>query len=311
MTDTADVTRILSDTQAPTPSVSGTAPTPRPSIVFALRLVWILSVTVLFTHHVALVLPNAFVEWATTSCSLSASNGIIPRPACAYGLVLYQFLLPLIGSVLGTIFFWRRPTDRVRALAAFSALLHVFSAPSANLLLMNHPEITPLPTLIFNLTVVIYSTMGWVFPSGRFVPRWGMFISMAAAAWATLALVFPALSPFQTLANGGYTRSIFFLSIFAVPVIAAQVYRYRAVSTPTERQQTKWVVVGVVLGAAIHGGTFLLSHLQQKPESPLIINPNLPPATVRVLERVLAKEPKDRYPTASAFVRALQWALAL
>jgi hypothetical protein len=42
-------------------------------------------------------------------------------------------------------------------------------------------------------------------------------------------------------------------------VIAAQVYRYRRVSTPTERQQTKWVVFGFILSAGGYFGMALFT----------------------------------------------------
>ena len=40
---------------------------------------------------------------------------------------------------------------------------------------------------------------------------------------------------------------------FVVSLVYSVVYRYRRVSSPTQRQQTKWVVFGITLGIA---GTF-------------------------------------------------------
>src|SRR5215208_6994851 len=37
------------------------------------------------------------------------------------------------------------------------------------------------------------------------------------------------------------------VGIIVIGAVYAQIYRYRYVSTPTERQQTKWVLFGVLL----------------------------------------------------------------
>jgi hypothetical protein len=39
--------------------------------------------------------------------------------------------------------------------------------------------------------------------------------------------------------------------VFCVAIIYSQIYRYRYVSTPTQRQQTKWVVLGLTVSLAV------------------------------------------------------------
>ncbi len=39
--------------------------------------------------------------------------------------------------------------------------------------------------------------------------------------------------------------------IGGVSIIGGQIYRYRRVSSPTERQQTKWVVLGIIEGPVL------------------------------------------------------------
>jgi hypothetical protein len=77
-----------------------------------------------------------------------------------------------------------------------------------------------------------------LFPSGRFVPRWSRPLFAAAIIWAIGIAVAPTL--FDGLLFLGYP-------LFIGAIIVCIVYRYRRTSTPVERQQTKWVIVGLVV----------------------------------------------------------------
>jgi hypothetical protein len=77
-----------------------------------------------------------------------------------------------------------------------------------------------------------------LFPSGRFVPRWSRPLFVATIIWAI------GLAVTRTLFGG-----LLFLGypLFIGAIIVCIVYRYRRVSTPVQRQQTKWVIVGLVV----------------------------------------------------------------
>jgi hypothetical protein len=82
----------------------------------------------------------------------------------------------------------------------------------------------------------------YLFPDGRFVPRWGRWVVLA---WIPLFLVVAAIS-MQSIVP------ILFSFIFVS--LGMQIYRYRRVSSPVERQQTKWVVFGLLVGLLGSGG---------------------------------------------------------
>ncbi|HEU4782434.1 MAG TPA: hypothetical protein VFS83_03745, partial [Ktedonobacterales bacterium] len=74
-----------------------------------------------------------------------------------------------------------------------------------------------------------------MFPTGRFVPRWlGWFLIPALILALVTSFVHIPLD---------------FLYFFVVmsTLIIGQVYRYRRVSTPLQRQQTKWVILALAL----------------------------------------------------------------
>ena len=110
----------------------------------------------------------------------------------------------------------------------------------------------PIRLLALCGTVGLY-TFYLIFPSGRFVPRWtrwavvlfavhDVFFYLFRESIFNIARSFPLLDP-AVLAT-----------LFGI-AIGSQLYRYRYVSSPTERQQTKWVVFGLVsaglVGSAI------------------------------------------------------------
>ena len=82
----------------------------------------------------------------------------------------------------------------------------------------------------------------FIFPDGRFVPRWMRWLALEInLLWLGLVL----FGYFMTDAMYG-----FFLinTIIAITgAFAAQIYRYRVVSTPLQRQQTKWIVFSLGL----------------------------------------------------------------
>ncbi len=54
-----------------------------------------------------------------------------------------------------------------------------------------------------------------------------------------------------------------------------------------------------------NGAAIMMQHVHTIPASPSLINPNLPPALTAVIMRCIAKDPAERFPTASSMVAAL------
>ena len=90
------------------------------------------------------------------------------------------------------------------------------------------------------------------FPDGRLVPRWARF---PAIAWIALGI---ATFAYETVLEGEVEESVLFSGIPVVLLVGvfSQVQRYRRYSSPTQRQQAKWVVFGLtfMVLATIPGG---------------------------------------------------------
>jgi hypothetical protein len=80
-----------------------------------------------------------------------------------------------------------------------------------------------------------------VFPNGRFVPRWTRWLCVANAVLYADKVFF---NPFNDSQGAGSIPLLALVTLLS----AVQIYRYQRVSTPIERQQTKWVVLGVAGG---------------------------------------------------------------
>ncbi|HEV2457210.1 MAG TPA: hypothetical protein VGS80_02520 [Ktedonobacterales bacterium] len=167
-------------------------------------------------------------------------------------VALASFAAALLCLGLAGLLVWRKPGDRMALFVSFYLLLYgiTWAGPLDRLdALISGADQFALKANALHGLGFLWGTVGLLalFPTGRFVPSWTRWlvglVTLSMPLVVYLALQFfqavPNLSlrwplaiyPFLTFAAGGY----------------AQVYRYRHVSTPTERQQTKWVVFGLLL----------------------------------------------------------------
>jgi hypothetical protein len=98
-----------------------------------------------------------------------------------------------------------------------------------------------------------------LFPNGRFVPLWTRWLVIALIM---LAILITVIVPFIPAAPNVFsTLSSFFFAVCVLSLVAAQIYRFRRVSTPLEQQQTKWVVFGFSVSTLITVGLLLPEYL--------------------------------------------------
>jgi len=151
----------------------------------------------------------------------------------AYTVALTLALM-MVCLVVSTVIIWRRSDDRI---ALIVALFLVTLAPSA---VMFNVSASPSPWQVPNeflsfLFVALFLLVFSLFPTGQFVPRWVRWFIIVFLTLQIPFAFFPALN--------GFLGFLEFLGGLAILVVV-QLYRYRRVSSPRERQQTKWVVFG-------------------------------------------------------------------
>ena len=119
------------------------------------------------------------------------------------------------------------------------------------------------------LTISLLVLVFLLFPSGQFVPRWTRWTFVVSLAVQVPTIFFPH-TPFLPKIYAG-TPGYFVLVGEVAFVVAVQLYRYRRVSSPLQRQQTKWVVFGIAVPMIVYlGGTvlYLIFPALAEPSSP-------------------------------------------
>src|SRR5215213_3864085 len=155
-------------------------------------------------------------------------------------------------------------------MALFSAFMFVVFGGAAltsgvpQTLAAAHPTLWFPVHLLDYLGQVAFVTFFYLFPNGRFVPRWTRWLAIAVGLLYVPDIFFPG-SSLDILGGPVFIG-------FLISLVVAQVYRYRWVSGPVERQQTKWVVSGVAVALGGFATLLTLANLVLSPESmgPLI-----------------------------------------
>jgi hypothetical protein len=189
--------------------------------------------------------PTVGVRAALAELGLSAGGYAL------YNVVLDTVFVSVFAVVAGVIF-WRRSDD---PMALLVATMLVAWGPLNGLFVLT-PGATEgmLPALLATLgSLVTYvGYMAWMlffylFPSGRFVPRWTRWLALCWVLFSGTWLFTPFGPPTWPLPIFNVTVLVLWGSF-----LVAQLYRYARVSDATQRQQTKWVVFGVAV--AVSGG---------------------------------------------------------
>jgi len=224
-----------------------------------LRILWV-AVLVGAVLALCLATPITYHQGHTLCVSTTYCNG--PQLTPAQMQSLYQsrwsvdlyagymagmnLVFGLVYSAIAALIFLRRSQERMALLSSFFFV--IFGAVTFPGVPATLASVHPLLHLPGVLTMLLGSTLlalfFSLFPNGRFVPRWiRWFVPILPLFQGLNALAPPAKAPVavQVFAAIGLLFPILLL-------IGGQVYRYRKVSTMTEKQQTKWVVLGTGIG---------------------------------------------------------------
>jgi len=193
------------------------------------------------THELALCLlfPEQVAPLARLGLTPSSLVEIVIAVSCASILLVCGVAAMLI---------WRRSDD---GMALFLALTLILMPANFT------PVLDGLPDAVLGFgqayanasLLALYLLLG-LFPSGRFVPRW---------LWVPIVvLVLMTITPLPAPPDPGAVppSPLVLLMGLGIPLvnlgaeaclIGGQIYRYRRVATPLQRQQIKWGVYGLVL----------------------------------------------------------------
>jgi hypothetical protein len=169
----------------------------------------------------------------------------------------------MVWCAVGAVIFWRRSDDWM---AVFTSLCLItfgtFTLDEAPIVLAERYSTLSLPVhllgFIGSASLLLFF---FLFPDGRFVPRWSRWILIFWTVHEAAYFFFP--NSVLNTATSFPTLDLVIISIFLCIGMGSQVYRYRRVLGPVQRQQTKWVVFGIV--SAVLGAIGFTSPLYLSP----------------------------------------------
>ena len=160
--------------------------------------------------------------------------------------VMVEAMLGIVCAAMALVVFWRARHEWIGLLTSFTLVAFWLSYMSngAPLLAQSSLVAARLVTLLGTIGALSFAALLLVFPNGRFVPRWTRYLLLLLVVLAAIEQVIVAAG--FGLEMGTYSGAflVILLVVYFV-AIGAQVYRYRRVSDPLQRQQTKWVVLGM------------------------------------------------------------------
>jgi hypothetical protein len=214
------------------------------------RISWVVvSLTLLVLNIIAF--PDTYGAYFTfTPAVLQELHrlGLSPTLYSVLEVLIDIVLTQVVYLLLGLWLVLRRSNDRMALFCAFTLVtfgsadaFYNFNNGDVVPALAANPILHVVTLLLFGAGETSLVVFFYLFPSGQFAPRWTRWAALLVVAYY-LAVVF-----FPTLPSNAGGPATYLVPLFLLTAGIAQVYRYRRVSTPRERQQTKWVVFGFAL----------------------------------------------------------------
>jgi hypothetical protein len=161
-----------------------------------------------------------------------------------YQVILCQAMDILFAAAfvaVGLLIAWRRSSDAYALAVSWALVMYgVTGALSTQILQQAEGGWGWIAHFLSMASTASVPILAYMFPDGKFVPRWTRWLALLWGALALAATFFRGLDPYTWAPWYSYT----FLLLGLGSAIVAEVYRYRRVSTPAQQQQTKWVVFG-------------------------------------------------------------------
>jgi len=189
----------------------------------------------------------------------------------ALQLGLPALVLLLIAAGL---FWWKSDDWMVIFASVMVATFPIHNMPLAFTLAVHQPAWEWVDSLVSIVALSCLLIFPLLFPNGQFVPHWTRWMAIYAVASAVIVSFLPILEVFGDVLGRTFIGVLVLLP-FGIGIYA-QMYRYFRVARPAERQQFKWVVVGLV-------GTLVTQFAVLIPLNALLTSPALSTTPARAL----------------------------
>jgi hypothetical protein len=203
---------------------------------------FLVSLPLYFAHYQTICTTTACASGQLTPASAKTLQGLGLSATGYATLILLLTVVTVLVSVLVALLIFVRLSDNWMGLLVAFMLVMASVGPTTDpsaLTAAFGPMLAEALNKSFNfLETISFVLVFYLFPNGLFVPRWTRWLMVAFIVLSVLLLFLPPTPPAGPLFVLFFALWLSYLMSLGV----AQVYRYRRVSTPVERQQTKWVV---------------------------------------------------------------------
>jgi hypothetical protein len=139
----------------------------------------------------------------------------------------FNFLPRFAVTFVAVIIFWRKSDDWVAMMLSLMLMIFIIEG------VRSVGPLLPLANVVYAIATVLWVPFPFVFPDGHFVPRW--------TRWIVLPLTI-----FIPVVSQSYWLFIAAQLIYYPLAVYAVIYRYTRIASPSERQQIKWVMGGIL-----------------------------------------------------------------
>lgn len=227
------------------------------------RILWIaragwLTVTVVLLVVFISGLPQTYHEMLNMQPATRAAleNAGLPENFPALFLVSLDALLMFSFLVICGLLMWRRSDDWM---AMYTSLLLLLTAGIYTDPIYRFPSFL-VTALLVGLGETLQAMFFYVFPNGRFIPSWIRWIApplliSRVLIWLTITLPRYAASDLHNVEGMGRIEQdgwdVAIVMVLIALGLISQIYRYRRASTPAQRVQVRWLLVGFGLAAGV------------------------------------------------------------
>ena len=210
-----------------------------------LRLGWI-GVLLLTSGLFIAGIPIRFANLTETADTRSLLDLSISLSGYATYLILLDLILIIVHDLIAAVIFWRRTNDWLAMFVAYALVTNGAMIPLSRMYILE--DVSLISGLIFAIVAIIALTSSvcllYLFPDGKFVPRWTRLLAVVWGILVFFAIFFPEFK----VSLPTWSPFFQFLTLFVIAItgVFAQVYRYENVSSPLQKQQAKWALLGLI-----------------------------------------------------------------
>ena len=165
--------------------------------------------------------------------------------------IVMAITIALIWFFVGGLIFWRKSDEPVALLISLGLVLYSGSqVDDPYLLTVSNPTWTIPVAFVqfFALTALVLSL--FLFPDGKFVPRWMSWLAAGLVVVLIDIILLPTFIPAWPIIPWNSPFFSFFVVLFtcsAIGLVVSQIYRYRLISSPVQRRQTRLVFFAFII----------------------------------------------------------------